>query len=219
MPAPRTPNRVPNPILVQLGRALEIALERALVLDPQMRTQLTAIEGRRIGIELRGTGLALAIEARDGRLRVGPHWAEPAGLDVRAAPASLLAFALRRDADAPLPPGKVEISGDADLARRLEKLFRSYRPDIEETFAKTFGDVLGVPLARAFAGAFAWGRDSARALTLDAAEYLREESRDLVAPAEMELFLDDVDALRERGDRLQARIDAVAARQAARGGA
>ena len=35
----------------------------------------------------------------------------------------------------------------------------------------------------------------------------------------MELFLDDVDALRERGDRLQARIDAVAARQAARGGA
>ncbi len=74
-------------------------------------------------------------------------------------------------------------------------------------------------LARAFAGAFAWGRESAQALALDAAEYLREESRDLVAPAEMELFLDDVDTLRERGDRLQARIDAVAARQASRGGA
>ncbi len=213
MSAPRTP----NPVLVKLGRALEIALDRALALDPQMRAQLATIEGRRIGIELRGTGLALAIEVRDGRLCVGPHWAERAGLDVRAAPASLLAFAMRRDADAPLPPGKVEISGDADLARRLEKLFRNYRPDIEEAFAKTFGDVLGVPLARTFAGAFAWTRQSARALALDAAEYLREESRDLVAPAEMEQFLDDVDALRERSDRLQARIDAVAARHASRG--
>jgi ubiquinone biosynthesis protein UbiJ len=210
-------SRTPNPILVKLGRALEIALDRALALDPQMRTQLSAIEGRRIGIELRGTGLALAIEARAGRLQVGPHWAEPAGLSVRAAPASLLAFALRHDADAPLPPGKVEISGDADLARRLEKLFRNYRPDIEEAFAKTFGDVIGVPLARAFAGAFSWTRQSAHALAIDAAEYLREESRDLVAPAEMEQFLDDVDALRERSDRLQARVDAAAARHAARG--
>jgi ubiquinone biosynthesis protein UbiJ len=210
-------SRTPNPVLVKLGRALEIALDRALALDPQMRTQLSAIEGRRIGIELRGTGLALAIEVRDGRLRVGPHWAEPTGLDVRAAPASLLAFALRRDADAPLPPGKVEISGDADLARRLEKLFRNYRPDIEEAFAKTFGDVVGVPLARAFAGAFAWTRQSAHSLALDAAEYLREEIRDLVAPAEMEQFLDDVDTLRERSDRLQARVDAAAARHAARG--
>lgn len=208
MPEPR----MPNPLLARLGRALTAVLERALELDPQMRGQLAAIEGRRIGIELRGTGLALAIEARGGSLQVGPHWAQPSNLNVRAAPASLLAFALRRDADAPQPPGKVEISGDADLARRLEKLFRNYRPDIEEAFAKTFGDVLGVPLARAVERAFTWTRESAVALAQDGAEFLREESRDLIAPAEMEQFLDDVDALRERGDRLQARVQAVTAR-------
>lgn len=209
MSAPRTP----NPVLLQLGRALEHALARALALDPQMQSQLAAIDGRRIGIELRGTGLALAIEARDGRLRVGPHWSENPGLNVRAAPASLLAFALRRDVEAPLPAGKVEISGDADLARRLEKLFHGYRPDIEEAFAQTFGDVIGVPLARAFERAFAWSRESAKALAQDAAEYLREESRDLIAPAEMEQFLDEVDALRERGDRLKARVDSLATRR------
>jgi ubiquinone biosynthesis protein UbiJ len=207
--------RSPNPVLVRLGRALELALDRALELDPQMRSQLGAIEGRRIGLELRGTGLALAIEARDGRLRVGPHWAQTTGLNVRAAPASLIAFALRRDDDA-LPPGKVEISGDADLARRLEKLFRGYRPDIEEAFARTFGDVIGVPLARAIATAFAWSRDFALALARDTAEYLREESRDLVAPAEMEQFLDGVDTLRERSDRLDARVRTLAARAASR---
>ena len=206
--------RTPNPLLARLGRALEFALDRAVALDPHLRTQLKSIEGRRIGVELRGTGLALAIEAHDGRLRVGPHWAEPAGLNVRAAPASLLAFALRRDADAPLPPGKVEISGDADLARRIEKLFASFRPDIEEAFARTFGDVAGVPIARAFERGFAWSRDSARALAEDTADYLRDESRDLVAATEMEQFLDDVDALRERSDRLQARVHALALRAA-----
>ena len=211
--------RTPNPLLARLGRALTAVLERALALDPQMRSQLVAIEGRRIGIELRGTGLALAIEARGGNLVVGPHWAQPGNLNVRAAPASLLAFALRRDADAPQAPGKVEISGDADLARRLEKLFRNYRPDIEEAFAKTFGDVLGVPLARGVERAFAWSRDSAAALAKDGAEFLREESRDLIAPAEMEQFLDEVDALRERGDRLQARVRAVAAHSTRGGGA
>jgi len=204
--------RQPNPLLDRLGRALERVLERALELDPDMRAQLGALEGRRVGIDLRGTGLALALRVDDGRLCVGPRWAAPSDLNLRAAPASLLAFALRRGDDAPLPPGKVEISGDADLARRLEKLFRSYRPDIEEAFARTFGDTFGVPLAQGLARAFAWTRESAHALAQDTAEFLREESRDLVAPAEMEQFLDDVDAMRERVDRLDARVRGLRAR-------
>lgn len=205
-------SRQPNPLLDRLGRALERVLERALALDPDMHAQLGALEGRRVGIDLRGTGLALALRVDDGHLRVGPHWAAPSDLSLRAAPASLLAFALRRGDDAPLPPGKVEISGDADLARRLEKLFRNYRPDIEEAFARTFGDTFGVPLAQGLARAFAWTRESAQALAQDTAEFLREESRDLVAPAEMEQFLDDVDALRERADRLEARVRGLRAR-------
>ena len=205
-------SRQPNPILDRLGRALEQVLERALALDPDTRAQLAALEGRRIGVDLRGTGLALALRVEEGRLRVGPHWEKAGDLNLRAAPTSLLAFALRRGDDAPLPPGKVEISGDADLARRLEKLFRSYRPDIEEAFAQTFGDTFGVPLAQGLARALAWTRESTQALAQDTAEFLREESRDLIAPAEMEQFLDEVDALRERADRLDARVRGLAKR-------
>lgn len=209
--------RQPDPLLARLGAALEGALNRALALDPESGANLAALEGRRIGIELRGMSLALAIAVRDGKLRVGPHWGLAPDLNVRAAPASLLAFALRRGDDAPLPPGKVEISGDAQLARTLEKAARDFRPDFEEVFAKTFGDVLGVALARALRGAFAYARESAQALAQDTAEFLREESRDLVAPAEMEPFLDDVDALRERADRLGARVQRLA--RAGKGGA
>lgn len=204
--------RQPNPPLVRLGTLLEGALNRALALDPEIGTTLAPLEGRRVGVELRGMNLALAIAVRDGKLRVGPHWESASDLNVRAAPASLLAFALRRGEDTPLPPGKVEISGDAQLARTLEKIAREFRPDFEEAFARTFGDVAGVALARALSRAFAYARESAQALAQDTAEFLREESRDLVAPAEMETFLDDVDALRERAERLEARIARIGAR-------
>jgi ubiquinone biosynthesis protein UbiJ len=204
--------RQPNPLLVRLGTLLEGALNRALALDPQIGTTLAPLEGCRVGVELRGMNLALTIAVREGRLRVGPHWESAPDLNVRAAPASLLAFALRRGEDTPLPSGKVEISGDAQLARTLEKIAREFRADFEEAFAKTFGDVAGVTLARALSRAFAYARESTQALAQDAAEFLREESRDLIAPAEMETFLDDVDALRERAERLEARIARIGAR-------
>jgi ubiquinone biosynthesis protein len=97
------------------------------------------------------------------------------------------------------------------VARTLEKIAREFRPDFEEAFARTFGDVAGVALARAFSGAFAFARESAQALAQDTAEFLREESRDLIAPAEIDTFLDDVDALRESAERLEARIGRIVA--------
>ena len=198
--------RRPHPLLVPLGRLLETALNRALALDEDTRAKLAALEGRRVGVELRGVNLALAITVQDARLTVGPHWDRSSDLNLRAGPASLIAMALRRGDDALLPPGKVEISGDAELARRIEKLLRAFQPDVEEAFARTFGDVLGVPLARGLRRAFAWSRDSAQALAEDTAAWLRDERRDLVAPVEMEQWLDDVDSLRERSERLEARL-------------
>ena len=203
--------RTPNPILATLGRLLEEALNRALGFDPEMRTQLASLEGRRIGVELEPANLALAIRVEGGRLRVGPHWEHAADLGLRATPGSLLAFALRRD-DSPLPAGKVAISGDAELARRVEKLMRGFRPDIEEAFAKVFGDVIGVPIARTLHAALRWSRDSAQAFAQDSADFLRDDSRDLIAPAEMDQFLDDVDVLRDRAERLSARVNRLAAR-------
>lgn len=198
-------DRQPNPLLARLGGLLESALNRAMALDAHTRDQLGALDGRRIGIELRGANLALAVSMQAGRLRVGPYWDADGDLNLRASPSSLLAFVLRRG-DSILPPGKLDISGDAELARRVEKLLRDFRPDVEEAFAQTFGDVLGVPLARALRSTFDWSRASAQALAQDSADFLREERRDLIAPAEMEQFLDDVDTLRERAERFDARV-------------
>ncbi len=206
-----TPNAwMPQPLRKLAGRALESALNHTLTLDPDTRQKLAMLDGRRVQLHLRGPEIALAVTVADGRLQVGPP-DDDSQLKVAATPGSLLAMMFRRDEDG-IAPGKVEIAGDAELARRLEKLASKFAPDFEEAFARTFGDVLGVPLARAVRKGLAHARESAAHLTEDGADWLRDEARIALAPGEVETFLDDVDTLRERGERLESRVQRLTRR-------
>jgi ubiquinone biosynthesis protein UbiJ len=120
-------------------------------------------------------------------------------------------MALSRGRDDATTPGSVDISGDADLARRLERIAKKFEPDFDEAFARVFGDVAGFQIARGVRRALAAVRGGAEALARDTAEYLSEEGRVVVPKAEVEVFLDEVDALRERADRLEARVKRLAA--------
>ena len=212
-----TPNSwLPQPLRKLAGRALETALNHALSLDPDTQQKLAALNGRSVQLHLRGPELALAVTVDGASLRVGPPQ-DDSQLKVAATPGSLLAMLLRRDDDG-IAPGKVEIAGDAELARRLEKLAGKFAPDFEEAFARSFGDVLGVPLARAVRKALAHAKETSGHLVEDGAAWLRDESRLALAPGEAEAFLDGVDALRERSERLESRLARLEARlEGARG--
>lgn len=199
------------------GRALELALNRAIALDDDTREALSRLDGRRIELTLESPPLALQLRVDGGRLAVGP--AEAAGepdLAVRTTLAGMLSQLpfLRRD-DAP-PVGRVRVSGDADLARRLQRLAERFDPDWQRPFVSVFGEVIGVQVANAFAGALAQARELGRNLAHGAAEYATEESRDVVPRAELDAFLDDVDGLRDDVDRLAARVSRLAGAAGAR---
>ena len=204
MNAPAPNAWLPQPLRKLAGRALETALNHTLSLDPETRQKLAPLQGRSIQLHLRGPELALSVTVEGQRLKVGPPQ-DLSQLRVTASPGSLLAMALRRG-DEGVSPGKVEIAGDADLARRLEKLASSFQPDFEEAFARSFGDVLGVPLAQAIARGLRHAKESAGHFTEDGADWLRDEARLTPAMGEVDDFLDGVDALRERTERLEARL-------------
>lgn len=206
----------PRPLRALAGHALEAALNRATALDPATREALGKLEGRRVYLHLRGPELTMEVCIEDGRWRVQAPDAggdEESSLRVSATPGSLLAMAVPHGHDGAIPPGKVDIAGDADLARRLERLVRNYAPDFEAAFARSFGDVLGVPLARVVRKALSHLRDSGSHFAQDSADWLREESRLTVAAPEMDDFLDAVDELRERSERLRSRVDRLADRE------
>lgn len=201
---PPSPFSVLKPIA---GRALETALNQALALDVDTRDALAALDGQRIVLTLASPPLALELRVDGMRLRVGPvdDAVEP-DLAVRTTLAGVLAQLpfLRRD-DAP-PIGKVRVSGDAELARRLQRLAGRFDPDWQKPFVGVFGEVIGVQVANAFAAALRQAQDLGRNLADSAAEYVTEESRDVVPRAELDAFHDDVDGLRDNVERLSARV-------------
>ena len=75
-----------------------------------------------------------------------------------------------------------------------------------------FGDVLGVQIANAVAGGLRHARDAAGAFASNAAEFVTEESRDVVPRDELNAFHDDVDTLRDDVERIAARVTRLRAR-------
>ncbi|MCF7221682.1 ubiquinone biosynthesis accessory factor UbiJ [Marilutibacter chinensis] len=192
------------------GRVLETALNRALALDPDTRESLRALDGRRVSMHLAAPPLALQVRVAGERLEVGPV-ADAPDLSVRTTLSGLvsqlpgLIGGGRREDSAP-PVGQLRIEGDADLARRLQRLAERFDPDWQQPFVAVFGEVLGVQVAGALASGLRHARGAGAAFAANAAEFLTEESRDVVGRDELNAFHDDVDALNDAAERLAVRV-------------
>lgn len=210
------------------GRALEAALNRAVALDPDTRDALQALDGRSVVLALDAaeSPLAMRLQVAGTQLRVGPVDAEQTpDLAVRSTLGGMLSFGMqsllpkllgkRDDDEAAVPVGRMRIEGDAELARRLQRLAERFDPDWQQPFTAIFGDVLGVQIANGVAAALRQARTGGQKFAESAAEYLTEESRDVVPRAELDAFHDDVDTLRDDTERLAARIARLQKRAAA----
>lgn len=190
------------------GRALEAALNRALALDLDTLHALKSLDGRQVALTLDAPALALQVTMAGDRLRVGPvdSGHEP-DLAVRTTLGGLLGQIPFLRKDHATPVGRVRVSGDAELARRLQTLAERFDPDWQQPFVAVFGEIIGVQIANAARAALRQLRSTGASLAQNAAEFVTEESRDVVGRAELNAFHDDVDGLRDDVDRLQAKVD------------
>ncbi|MGQ0798629.1 MAG: ubiquinone biosynthesis accessory factor UbiJ [Pseudomarimonas sp.] len=198
---------ISHPLLAPLGRALEMVINRALALDPETSERLVALNGRRIELHLQAPRLAMSVTVDGQRLRVGPVRSdgEP-DLSLRATAGALFAMLLPENART-VPVGALKISGDAELAQRMQRLLRDFSPDLDAALAGVFGDIIGVQIARALRTAFASASAGAKRFAQDSADYLTEERKDVVSKVEQAIFFDEVDDLRDGVDRLAARVE------------
>ena len=188
------------------GRALGLAFNRLIALDPDTRAALVKLEGKRVELSLEAPALALSASVREGQIVIGPPETDnEADFGLRATLGGLLAQLPFARGSAARPGGRLRVNGDAELARTLQQLAQGFDPDWQQPFADALGPIVGPQVARVLREALRAGGTLARNLSRDAAEYVTEESRDVVAKAELAAFCDDVDALRDRAERLLAR--------------
>lgn len=193
------------------GRALEASINRLIALDPETIAALSALDGRCIQIKLQAPSLAMQLRVNATRIEVGPvpddataDGDEP-DLEVRSTLGGLLSQLPFLRSTGSSAGGGLRIAGDADLARTLQQLAQRFDPDWARPFADVFGDVIGVQIANALRAALLGGRNGARSLARNGADYLTEESRDVVGRDELDAFHDDVDTLREQVERVAAK--------------
>jgi ubiquinone biosynthesis accessory factor UbiJ len=98
------------------------------------------------------------------------------------------------------------VSGDAEIANSYRELLALARPDFEEELSRLIGDVPARRISQLALKTVEWARKARRTAGENIAEYLQEESRDLVNKTELDEFLQGVDTLRETADRVDARI-------------
>lgn len=196
-----------------LTATIENVLNRGLPRSPRAQELCAQLAGRRIAIEAPSMA-RLLVESTGNSLRV-TQGSLPADAEIIGGPLSLLALG-GSAAGTPISRGEVEVRGDAELAQKFHELARLLRPDPEEELSVFVGDVAAHRIGRLARGALGWTRDAAATLLQDVGEYFSHERGDLVSREEGEQFLRGVDALREDVDRIDARLELLKQRLAAK---
>lgn len=198
--------------------ALEKALNQCLHMDPESLAQVTALEGKVIALEISGLGCLVYLVPTATGLRVqGVFEGEP-DVTMRGGPFSLARLGMSEHPAEVFGHG-VEMTGDALLGRKVQRILDGLQLDWEEQLSHVGGDVVARQVGNTVRGLRDWGRNTVDTLGRDVAEYFQEESRDLVVKAELAPFLDGVDTLRVDVDRLSQQVKRLQARLGAKGSA
>lgn len=194
---------LPLPML----QLLEPALNKMLALDPATAVRLPALAGKPLKVVLTPLNSGITLKVDNHLLRFAGN-DEPAAITLTGSLQDFLQAAANRGE---LAAGSLQVQGDVGAAQRWQQFFTDLQPDWEEELSKYLGDIAGPQLAsllRAFSG---WLKQALAQVQQTGVEYLQEESRMLVAPAELQAFLAEVDRLRDDAERLlqKARLQGV----------
>jgi len=185
---------------------LQALLNRNIQASTPARDLLPHLAGKVLAVSLKGTPLALYMQFNDS----GAELRFTAAAD----PDLILTgglFALARltgdDASQALQSGDVDLLGEPELAKTIQALLQHAHPDWEEELSRLIGDVAAHQVGNFTRSLFGWGQQAGESMQRNTAEYLQEESRDLVAPAEAREYFAGVDEARDGVERAAARLN------------
>lgn len=101
----------------------------------------------------------------------------------------------------------VQITGDKLVGYKFCQLFAKLELDLEEKLSQFTGDSIAHKLGNIFRSSKNWGQEAATTLKLNSKEFLQEETMNLPATSEVELFYRQVGSLGSDCDCLELKIE------------
>ena len=190
-----------------LAAMLESAINRLLDLDRDTPARLERLEGRMLRLDIEGVGITLFFAFNGMQVEVGTGSGYEPDTVISGSPVALFAMAVPDEiGNWGTPESRVSISGDANLARDLERLFSRLDPDWEGRLSRIFGDVWGHQVAAGLRAGAEQAKDSAENAREMISEYVQQNQGPVIRREEIEEFSAAVEDTRESVERLEARI-------------
>ena len=137
-------------------------------------TRVKKLEGRLLQVDLKGLNITLFFTFKHGVVRVRLEADGTPDTIISGTPVALFSIAEPDEADWGLPDSKVQINGDANLARDLERIFRKLDPDWEGPLAGLLGDVAGHQAAQGIRQGVDAARETARSASKVLSEFMKD---------------------------------------------
>jgi ubiquinone biosynthesis protein UbiJ len=151
-----------TPLPGMLALALETAINQVLQMDKDSPSRVKKLDGRLLQLDIEGLGITLFFTFKYGVVRVRLEADATPDTVISGTPAALFSMAEPEDVDWGLPDSKVQINGDASLARDLERIFSKLEPDWEGPLTGMLGDTAGYHAAQGIRHGVKTARETAR---------------------------------------------------------
>jgi len=185
---------------------LEIAVNKALTLDPASVNALTALQGHVFLFSCLKPKLTIYLIAQDNGMRLCGIYPHQADTSITGTAEDFLQLVTTDNPTNALINGSIELHGDSDALIALQKIANHIDLDWESLFTDKLGDVAGHQLANGIRAASTFFKQSADNVRDQIKDYIQYESDILPASHEAQQLYNDVDKLSLRLDRLEARI-------------
>jgi len=183
---------------------IEQLINRVLLLDPASSDRLEALNGRDLGLKLTDPERALrVIFDSEGLTLIGDD-TDMSDCDVilEASLGGLTGLVLSRGQRS----RDVSFRGDVGMIQEVRAVFADLNVDIESHLARFLGPDWASRVMNSAQAGRDWSARTGRTLMANAGELATEERRWLLGSNETHAFVSDVDEVRERVDRLEARL-------------
>jgi len=189
-----------------LAAMLETGINRILALDENTPNRLQRLDDRMLQLDLEGVGITLFFAFNSHRVEVGTRSDYEPDTVISGSPAALFSMAVP-DGSWGTPESRVTISGDANLARDLERLFSRLDPDWEGRLSRLLGDVWGHQVAAGLRAGAGQVKDTAGTAGEIISEFLTSRQSPVAQADEIREFVEAVDETCDDVERLETCLD------------
>ncbi len=193
-------------VLDTLLRPMAAVINRGIDDNDRAQDLCDALDGRALRIVARPLPEPIVIAATDGLVEISCDAQRDVDVEIAGTLLELnrLMFI---DSRAPIREGRVEITGDVEIADRFREMLLCARPDLEDTLAEWFGEPAAADWSSLVRGTLDRFAGLAEEITERAAGRLHKTTGPLPTRSAVETHFRAVDELVDDVERIAARID------------